>query len=106
MESLSGSKPIPSDFVTQTFWKTHGAIGRPLKKSYKSREQIQASLMKHARDEDTTELEIAQAEDWHTLGASACPQEKTLRQRAKYFSNVHFSTVEELLRRAETINFI
>ena len=74
--------------------------------SYKSADDIQRFLEEHADDDDTPELEIARVEEWMIAGASACPQEKTLRQRAKYFGNVKFSTLEELLRVAKERDFV
>lgn len=62
--------------------------------------------MEHSVDKDTPELEIARVEEWMIAGASACPREKTLRQRAKYFSNVKFSTLVELLQLAKEREFV
>jgi hypothetical protein len=46
------------------------------------------------------EEEIAQVDEWIVAGASACPREKTLRQRSTYFSNLKFHTISELLQEA------
>lgn len=48
----------------------------------------------------TREEEIAQVEEWMVAGASACPREKTLKQRETYFSNVEFHTISEFLKEA------
>lgn len=45
--------------------------------------------------------DIAELEEWTVSGATACPKETTLCQRDKYFSEIQFLTVEEMLRMAE-----
>ena len=39
-------------------------------------------------------------------GATACPKEKTLRQREKFFGDCKFSTIEEVLKRAQEMDFL
>lgn len=63
-------------------------------------------ITEHANDEDVAELELAHVEEWMIAGAAACPREKTLRQRAKYFGEVKFSSLDELLRLAEKVEFV
>ena len=76
---------------------------RPMSVSHKSWEEIQHSL---ANPQDFEALELAQVEEMMLMGYLACPKEKTLRQREKYFSNVRFMGLEELLRFAEGVDFV
>ena len=69
--------------------------------TYKSWDEIQQSLAAHAHDEDLTALELAQIEEMMVMGYLACPKEKTMRQREKYFKNVAFRDLRTLLRCAE-----
>lgn len=39
-------------------------------------------------------------------GATACPKEKTLKQREKFFRRCKFSTIEEVLKRAQGMDFL
>ncbi|KAL9101301.1 MAG: hypothetical protein Q9187_009260, partial [Circinaria calcarea] len=72
-------------------------------KSYKSVEEIEAAC---TNTKDAAELEAAHLDQWTVAGASACPREKTLEQRDKYFGKLKFSSLEELLRLAETVEFV
>ena len=58
------------------------------------------------QDDVTDELDIAQIEEMMVLSSLACPEEKTLRQREKYFCNVRFRRLEELLRYANAVDFV
>jgi hypothetical protein len=71
--------------------------------TYRSWESIQKTL---AESDDPEALEVAQIEEMMVLGCLACPREKTLRQREKYFSGVGFMGLEELLEYAEGVDFI
>ena len=57
-------------------------------------------------DEPTAEREAAQVEEMTVLGCLACPKEKTLRQREKYFSAVEFRGLEQLLQCASEMEFV
>ena len=57
-------------------------------------------------DEVTAEHEAAQVEEMSVLGCLACPKEKTLRQREKYFSSVRFRNLEQLLQCASEMDFV
>ena len=50
--------------------------------------------------------ELLQIEEMMVLSCLACPEEKTLRQRQQFFSKMKFSTLEELLKHAEEIDFV
>lgn len=77
-------------------------VGRSMPRTHQSEDEIQGSIAKHVADGDTAALEQAQIEEMMVLGCLACPKEKTLRQRDKYFGQVEFLDLEHLLRLAET----
>ena len=70
-------------------------------RTYKSWDDIQESITRHAADGDFPALETAQVEEMMVMGCLSCPKEKTLRQRAKYFGNVKFLDLEQMLMLAE-----
>lgn len=72
-------------------------------KTFKSAQEIEDFIAEHVPrgEEDTPEMIIARVEEWMIAGATALPREKTLRQREKYFGEVKFSTLQELLLRAK-----
>ncbi|RAH65258.1 MFS general substrate transporter [Aspergillus aculeatinus CBS 121060] len=74
---------------------------RPFERDYRSKEDIETTIQQYEDQPESLELAIAEAEEWTISGATACPKEKTLRQREKFFAGMHFTTVEELLRKAE-----
>ncbi|PYI32032.1 MFS general substrate transporter, partial [Aspergillus indologenus CBS 114.80] len=87
-----------------------GAVGRllaadtgsrPFERNYRSEEEIGTTIQQYEDQPESLELAIAEAEEWTISGATACPQEKTLRQREKFFAGMHFTTVEELLWKAK-----
>ena len=73
----------------------------------KSWQQIQDTLEAHERDEELSgEAEIAQVEEMMVMSYLACPKEKTLRQREKYFKNVGFRGLRQLLQDAKEVDFV
>ncbi|PYI23162.1 MFS general substrate transporter [Aspergillus violaceofuscus CBS 115571] len=74
---------------------------RPFERNYRSGEEIGTTIQQYEDQPESLELAIAEAEEWTISGATACPQEKTLRQREKFFAGMHFTTVEELLWKAK-----
>lgn len=80
--------------------------GRPLQRSNRTVAEINSSLEKYKNQPDSSELAIAEAEEWTVTGATACPKEKTLRQREKYFKNVEFLSLREMLGLAEREGFV
>jgi hypothetical protein len=56
-----------------------------LEKSYKTAEEIEQAA------NDSLDL-------WMISGAAACPKEKTLSQRDRYFSGIKFFTLDHLLK--------
>jgi len=71
--------------------------GRPLKKTYRSKEQIEHDVSLPPTSENMEALYLASVEEMMIDGSGACPREKTLRQREKFFKNLSFTTLEELL---------
>jgi len=66
--------------------------------SRKPWQDIQCVLDAYAgKEEITDELELAQVEEMMVMSCLACPKAKTLRQREKYFSNIQFRGLAELL---------
>ena len=80
--------------------------GRPIPRTRKSVDQIQESIAKHSADGDFVALEAAQIEEMMVMGHLRCPEEKTLRQRAKYFGEVNFLDLKQLLELAENVDFV
>lgn len=74
--------------------------------TYKTEAEIARGATKDHDGELTREGEIAQVEEWMLAGASACPREKTLKHREKYFSRVKFHTISELLQEAGNQDFL
>ncbi|KAL8649437.1 MAG: hypothetical protein Q9226_005582, partial [Calogaya cf. arnoldii] len=80
---------------------------RPLPRTNKSWQQIQKTLEAHTGDEELSgEAEIAQVEEMMVMSYLACPKEKTLRQREKYFANVQFRDLRQLLGSAKDVDFV
>lgn len=75
-------------------------------RTHRSEAEIQDSIAKHAADGDSAALEQAQIEEMMIMGCLACPEEKTLRQREKYFGQVEFLDLEHVLRLAETEDIV
>ena len=76
-------------------------------RTYMSKASIEDALAQHAGEEALSDAyELAQVEEMMILGCLSCPQEKTLRQRKDYFSNIKFSTLCELLNHDELVSFV
>ncbi|KAB8218710.1 NAD(P)-binding protein [Aspergillus novoparasiticus] len=79
---------------------------KPLPKSYRTIDEIHHSLEKFKGGEDEQALILAQVEEWTAMGASACPLQKTLRQRDQYFSSIQFLGLKQLLEQAQSKTFV
>ena len=66
-------------------------------KTYKPVEEVTLFIEKNKGSEFCKEIEAAEVHEWFGLGAPACPKEKTMEQRNKYFSTIKFSTIREVL---------
>ena len=64
-------------------------------RTYKTLEDIRISLASSSSMEDSM---LAQIEELTVMGCLACPKEKTLKQRERYFKDLRFLRLEDLLR--------
>ena len=58
------------------------------------------------QDGDFEALELAQVEEMMVMSHLACPKEKTMKHRHKYFAGMEFSGLEELLKHADNVEFV
>lgn len=83
------------------------SLDRPMKKLQQSWEQIEDTLAKHTGPVTFGGgAEVAMINEWTIFGASACPQDRTLEQRKKYFGNVNFRGLQDVLTEARDGKFI
>ena len=68
-----------------------------MEKTYKSKEQIDRDTLLPPTAENLEALSLASVEEMMITGSGACPREKTIRQRGKFFENLNFNTLEGLL---------
>ena len=68
-----------------------------MEKTYRSKEQIDRDTLLPPTAENLEALYLASVEEMMITGSGACPREKTIRQRCKFFKNLNFTTLEELL---------
>jgi hypothetical protein len=73
-----------------------------LTRAYRSLDDIASSLREYEEIPEIEDAGLPEIEQWTVSGATACPKEKTLLQREKYFPGLHFLSLEEMLDRAET----
>ena len=64
-------------------------------RTYRTLEDIRISLGTNSSVEDSM---LAQIEELTVMGCLACPKEKTLEQRERYFKDLRFLRLEDLLR--------
>jgi nucleoside-diphosphate-sugar epimerase len=79
---------------------------KKLKITYKSLEELEQDRAKHLHDKDPTELWLAFMDLWNATGASAVPMNKVAEQRKKYFTDIHFSNIEEFIKTAEKADYV
>ncbi|KAI4097933.1 MAG: hypothetical protein LQ344_000205 [Seirophora lacunosa] len=70
---------------------------RPMEKTYRSKEQIDHDTNLPPTAENLEALYLASVEEMMITESGACPREKTIRQRGKFFENLTFTTLEGLL---------
>ncbi|KAI4170651.1 MAG: hypothetical protein LQ348_007072 [Seirophora lacunosa] len=70
---------------------------RPIEKTYRSKEQIDHDTNLPPTAENLEALYLASVEEMMITESGACPREKTIRQRGKFFENLTFTTLEGLL---------
>lgn len=51
-------------------------------------------------------LWAAENEEYAISGCAECPREETLKQRERYFSNIKFSTIKEVLEQGKSTAFL
>lgn len=68
-----------------------------MEKTYRSKEQINRDILLTPTAENLTTLYLTSVEQMMITGSGACPREKTMRQRGKFFENLNFTTLEGLL---------
>ncbi|KAL4957078.1 MFS general substrate transporter [Aspergillus filifer] len=97
-------RKFPIDPVTETYCVRgtgEELQKRPFKRVYRSLAQIASSVEDYKSGVQTHTGFVAEAEEWTVSGATACPKERAIEQHERFFSGMHFLTVEELLRKAE-----
>jgi hypothetical protein len=67
---------------------------------HRSVSEIEEAKRRHANDADPKELWLAYMDMWNASGAAAVPADKVAHQRVKYFADVQFRTIEELILEA------
>ncbi|KAL8864615.1 MAG: hypothetical protein Q9198_009751 [Flavoplaca austrocitrina] len=80
---------------------------QPMPRTNKPWGKIQETIEAHKGEKELSpEAEIAQVEEMMVMSYLACPKEKTLRQRDKYFRNVAFRGLRQLLQEAKELEFV
>ena len=64
-------------------------------RTHRTLEDIRISLTTSSSMEESM---LAQMEEVIVMGCLACPKEKTLKQRERYFKDIRFLGLEDLLR--------
>lgn len=72
-------------------------LGKSMEKKHRSKEDIDRDTLLSPIAENLDAIYLASVEEMMITGAGACPREKTIRQRAKFFRNFNFTTLEQLL---------
>lgn len=68
-----------------------------MEKTHRSKEQIELDTKLPPTSENLTKLYLASVEEMMITGSGACPHEKTIRQRGKFFKHLTLTTLEGLL---------
>ncbi|KAL8779761.1 MAG: hypothetical protein Q9213_006789 [Squamulea squamosa] len=76
---------------------------RPIPKTYTPAEEIRNYVAANLDNDQVYAVQAVMCDEWSIDGATEVPKETTLRQREKYFGNVHFSTLEEVLEKAKAV---
>ncbi|KAL8870811.1 MAG: hypothetical protein Q9174_003229 [Haloplaca sp. 1 TL-2023] len=80
--------------------------GKPIEKTYTPAEEIRAFVQANLQNEQEYHVQAVMCDEFSIDGATACPEEKTLKQREKYFSGMRFSNIKEVLAKAEKVDFL
>ncbi|KAF4506951.1 hypothetical protein G6O67_005632 [Ophiocordyceps sinensis] len=71
--------------------------GRPMDKTYRSEQDIRRDSALPPTAENAEARYLASVEEMMVTGSGACPRDKTLRQRGRFFEGLDFTTLEGLL---------
>lgn len=90
MEAFHGpsSLPVPTALTRP---------GRPMDKTYRSEQDIRRDSALPPTAENAEARYLASVEEMMVTGSGACPRDKTLRQRGRFFGGLGFTTLEGLL---------
>ncbi|KAI4090958.1 MAG: hypothetical protein L6R37_007813 [Teloschistes peruensis] len=80
--------------------------GRPIEKTYTPEEEIRAYVEANLDSMQEYAVQAVMCDEFSIDGATACPKEKTLEQREKFFKDLHFSSIKEVLQKAEEVDFL
>ncbi|KAI4250908.1 MAG: hypothetical protein LQ352_005184 [Teloschistes flavicans] len=80
--------------------------GRPIEKTYTPEEEIRAYVEANLDNMQEYAVQAVMCDEFSIDGATACPKEKTLEQREKFFMDLHFSSIKEVLQKAEEVDFL
>ena len=72
-------------------------------RTHRSEEDVRRDAVLPALPENAAVRELASVEEMMLNGSGACPREKTLRQRDKFFRGYVFLTLEDLLLQTGSI---
>ncbi|KAI4145783.1 MAG: hypothetical protein LQ341_002273 [Variospora aurantia] len=76
---------------------------RPIPKTYTSAQEIRDYVAANLDNDQVYAVQAVMCDEWSIDGATVVPKETTLRQREKYFADCHFSTLEEVLKKAKGV---
>ncbi|KAF4975560.1 hypothetical protein FZEAL_7675 [Fusarium zealandicum] len=72
-------------------------------RSYVTRDTLDQDL---AREEEDAVWYTATIDEWSLTGATAVPHQEALQQRDKYFKDVHFRNIDDLLQDSKSMEII
>jgi len=76
-----------------------------MEKTYRSKEDIDRDSLLPPIAENLEALYLASVEEMMITGSGACPREKTIYQWGKFFKDLNFTTLEELLLQTGSIRY-
>lgn len=77
-------------------------LGIKLNVTYRNLEELKRIREEHANDADPTIATIADYDILSGLGACEIPADKAARHKAKYFSDVKFRTISDVLEASQS----
>ncbi|RCI17266.1 hypothetical protein L249_3158 [Ophiocordyceps polyrhachis-furcata BCC 54312] len=100
----------PTTYITGQ-WSTFNEMvrrmekfhGRRMNKTYRSEEDIRLDTLLPPTAENSEKRYLASVEEMMLTAAGACPYEKTMRQREKFFPGLEFTWLEKLLSEAKPL---